>query len=194
MRTGLFGGTFDPVHAAHLIAAERVRDQMDLDRIVFIPAGIPPHKSPRQISSGQDRLAMTRLAIFGNPRFFCSDFEIRKQGFSYTRQMIEWFRTDPSWNKDTLFLIIGADSLLDLHTWHDPEFILDAVEILVMNRPGYDWTRVDSTVLERVSLVETPLVDLSSSEIRSRVRDGRSIRYMVPEKVEEYIFQRKLYL
>lgn len=193
MRTGLFGGTFDPVHAAHLIAAERVRDEMDLDRIVLIPAGMPPHKSPEKISSGQDRLAMTRLAISGNPHFVCSDFEIRKQGISYTQQMIEWFRTNPPWERDTLFLIIGADSLLDIHTWHHPEAILEAVDILVMNRPGFDPAEVESTILERVSLVETPLIGLSSSEIRSRVRDGRSITYMVPEKVENYIIERKLY-
>ncbi len=194
MRTGLFGGTFDPIHTGHLIVAETVRSDFKLDRILFIPAEKPPHKRDSYLSPSTVRLKMVELAISRHPNFEISDVEIQRGGTSYTVDTVRWFLESKEWRKDVLYLIVGSDSLLEMETWRDSTIILEKIQTLVVERPGFDWEKGDKRFLKKVTLVQIPLVDISSTEIRRRVREGKSIRYWVPEKVENYIQRKGLYL
>ncbi len=194
MRSGLLGGTFDPIHNGHLIVAEAVRSDFNLDRIFFIPAAVPPHKDSRELSPENHRLEMVHRAIMGNEHFKVSDFELKSCGISYTINTIKWFKQSSSYRNDQFFLIIGADSLLDFHTWKDPEEIFNTIKIIVMKRPGFDIDNVKSEFRNRVIVADVPMIEISSTNIRKRVREGKSIRYLVPEKVEEYIKMKRLYL
>jgi nicotinate-nucleotide adenylyltransferase len=193
MRTGLFGGTFDPIHMGHLFVAETVRNDFNLDRILFIPAAIPPNKVGLTFSPPEVRMRMAALAVEENPHFHVSDLEIRRGGISYTIDTIRWLKASEAWQEDELFLLIGSDSLLDLRTWKDPEALLDEIRILVVKRPDFDVESVDSAFRDRFELVQTPLIAISSTEIRERVRLRKSIRYWVPEAVEAYIHRKGLY-
>lgn len=192
MRVGLFGGTFDPIHVGHLIAAEEARESVGLDRVVFVPCGIPPHKRSELISSGQARLEMTRLAAQGNPRFEVSDFEVSKDEASFTIETVRHFSS--KLGKDAeLFLIVGADSVLEMWTWKNPAELLSESKPIVVSRPGFDLGNMEPWLRDRVLLVEGVLVGVSSTDIRARVASGRSIRYLVPPPVLSYIVQNKLY-
>ncbi|MBN2417456.1 nicotinate (nicotinamide) nucleotide adenylyltransferase [bacterium] len=192
MISGLFGGTFDPIHYGHLITVEWVRSELALDRIILVPAGLPPHKDSTDISGAAHRLSMTRAAISSYVRYHCSDIEIRAEAVSYTELMVRHFLTQTD-GTHSFRLIIGADSLREMHTWRNPGRILEAIQVIVMRRPGYPLDGVDPELLRRVSVVETPLISLSSSLIRSRVKAGKSITYMVPPAVEAYIEAAGLY-
>lgn len=195
MRLGIYGGTFDPVHFAHLLLAEQCREQLALDAVWFIPAAVPPHKQDRSISSAKDRLAMLKLAIAGHPEFVVSDREIARGGTSYTVDTLRELRAeDPS---RELFLLIGADSLADLTMWHEPDQILELATVVAVNRGRQ---RTDATPLQQQlgaasSIVEVtmPAVDLASTDLRERVAAGKSIRYMTPRAVEQYIAAHRLY-
>jgi len=192
VRVGLFGGTFDPIHVGHLIAAEEARESVGLDRVVFVPCGIPPHKRSELISSGQARLEMTRLAAQGNPRFEVSDFEVSKDEASFTIETVRHFSS--KLGKDAeLFLIVGADSVLEMWTWKNPAELLSESKPIVVSRPGFDLGNMEPWLRDRVLLVEGVLVGVSSTDIRARVASGRSIRYLVPPPVLSYIVQNKLY-
>jgi len=194
MRTGLFGGTFDPIHTGHIIIAETVRSDFPLDRILFIPVGIPPHKENTQITPAQMRYRMVELAVNAYPYFAVSDCEIRKKGISYTIDTVRSLKSSDTWGKDDFYLIIGMDSLLELNTWKKPEALLREIDTILVGRPGFDIEAVDHQFRQRVALVQTPLVDISSTEIRRRVREGKSIRTWVPDAVETYIREKGLYL
>ncbi|HDQ45010.1 MAG TPA: nicotinate-nucleotide adenylyltransferase [bacterium] len=194
MRTGLFGGTFDPIHTGHLILAETVRADVPLDRIVFIPAGIPPHKPDTPVGNPSQRLAMVRLAVQDHPDFYVSECEIAREGPSYTVDTLLHLRSLEIFRNDRIFLIIGADNLVELHTWKDPGRIFDLAEVLCLSRPGDDIRRAAEPYRSRVRMIRAPLISISGTEIRERVQTGRSIRYRVPDPVADYIAGQGLYL
>jgi nicotinate-nucleotide adenylyltransferase len=187
-RIGLFGGTFDPPHLGHLALAECARDQLDLERVIFVPAGSPPHKRRAERSSAPRRVAMTRLAVRGNRAFRISLLEVRRQGPSFTVDtLLDLARRFPGCR---LYLLLGADSLADFANWHRPREILRLATLVVAERPG-----VRGRVGPRRGVVwlENFAVDISSSAIRARARAGRSVRYLVPEAVERYIVRHRVY-
>ncbi len=192
MATGFMGGTFDPIHVAHLIIAEEALDRLGLDRVVFIPAARPPHKSVRGLSPIEDRLAMVRLAIEGNARLGVSDIETRRAGKSYTVETVHELREKFGVDGE-LHFIIGADSLTQFFTWKDPEELLEECRFVVAPRPGVDVEDADPRIRDRAVILDMPAFEISSSDIRERVGHGRSIRYMVPAAVQAYIKEKTLY-
>jgi nicotinate-nucleotide adenylyltransferase len=200
MRLGIFGGSFDPVHYGHLLLAESCREQCGLDAVWFVPAAVPPHKQSRKLSSDADRVEMLRLAIGGHDAFSVSTWEIDRGGVSYTVDTLQKLHDeDPS---RELFLLMGADSLADLPTWRKPERICSLAIPAVVRRNGSpepDYAILsklmspERSALARQHFVETPLIDLSSTEIRNRVAAGKSIRYRTPRAVEKYIETHGLY-
>jgi nicotinate-nucleotide adenylyltransferase len=196
-RIGLFGGTFDPPHVGHLALAEWARERLVLDRVLFVPAGSPPHKRRGNLSSAGDRVAMTRLAVLGNRAFTVSTVEARREGPSFTVETLRALaRAHP---RSRLFLLIGADSLGDFHTWRDPQEILEIATLAVAGRPGGAAGREGRGPAGRIARsrrlvrLDNPVLDVSSSAIRARVRAGHSVRYLVPEAVAAYIARRGLY-
>ena len=199
-RIGIFGGTFDPVHFGHLLLAESCREQLALDEVWWIPATVSPHKQAGSTTPGHHRMEMLRLATGGNSAFRVDSIELDRGGVSYTidtlRQLAEK-RPEATW-----FVLLGADSLQSLPTWHQPREILELATPAVVDRPGEP--PIDYSVLaelvtpERLKQLESlrvvmPLVGYSSTDLRTRVHEGRSIRYQVPRAVEEYIGQHQLY-
>lgn len=192
MKIGIFGGTFDPPHMGHLIVAEHVRDRLGLDKIVFIPAVIPPHKQQRpDISPAGMRLEMVRLAIAGNPAFDLSDIEIRRGGISFTVDTLKEIRLDhPS---DMLHLLIGMDNVRDFHTWKEPEVIKRIAHLVVMTRPGFQADSSLQPLLKSMAVCDVPEIGISSRDIRNRVKQGRSIRYLLPSAVLDYVTKNGLF-
>ncbi len=193
MRIGLFGGTFDPLHMGHLIVAETVRSDFPLEQILFIPAGISPHKLDKNLSPADIRVEMVQKAIEHYTGFDVSLVEIQNKKISYTIDTIKWFRETEKYQHDELYLLVGSDNFLELNTWKDPEMILEQVHMLVVNRPGFEIQNVGVHFRDKMTFIKGPFIDISSSEIRHRVRLGRSIRYWVPDCVERIIFQKGLY-
>jgi len=200
-RIGLIGGTFDPVHYAHLAIAEEVRTTLDLTEMVFIPAGEPPHKIGHPLTPAQDRLAMLQLAIASNPHFTYSRVELDRSGPSYLVDTLRILHAE--WGTDLdLYFVIGWDGLEELHHWRDPLGILAQLKHLVaVKRPGH---QVDIEynkqlearlpgIMERLLVISAPQLDISSTELRHRVAEGRSIKYLLPETVERYIYEHGLY-
>lgn len=197
-RVGIMGGTFDPVHIGHLLIAEQSYRQYGLDYVIFMPAGRPPHKQDQDIISNKDRLAMLRLATEDIPYFRVSDYELNKQGLSYTFETLsELSRKFP----DTeYYFIMGADSVKDMDHWRYPEIILNLAHILAAVRDNTDIQalqaeaqRLREKYSARISLLGAPELDISSRELRGRIAAGQSIRFMVPEKVRNYIYYYHLY-
>jgi nicotinate-nucleotide adenylyltransferase len=201
-RIGILGGTFDPIHYAHLAIAEEVRVALGLTEVVFMPAGQPPHKPGREVTPAQHREAMVQLAIASNPHFTYSRIELDRPGPSYLVDTLRSLRNQ--WGNDmSLSFIIGWDSLEELHTWYDPQGILSLLTHLVaVKRPGYTSGNEYNTMLEqrlpgihqRLLVVSAPLLNISSTELRQRVIDGRPIKYQTPEAVESYIVKHSLYI
>ncbi len=192
MATGLMGGTFDPIHLAHLVVAEAALEDLALERLVFMPSGGPPHKPGRHVSAIEDRLTMIRLAVADNPRLEVSDLEARRPLPSYTVDTIREFRRSLGEDEE-LFFIMGADSLTQFLTWKDPLDLLSSCEFAVFPRPGVRTDDADPRILAKARLLDAPMLDISSSDIRGRVRSGRTIRYLVPPEVSAYISEKKLY-
>lgn len=190
-RLGLFGGTFNPPHLAHLIGAQLAVEQLSLDRMLFIPANIPPHKADHAIAEAEHRLAMTKLAIQGNPLFEVSDLEIARKGKSYTIDTIRHLRKQ--YNPEAIYLLIGLDMLAIFDSWKDHEAILEESRVAVMLRPGNRIEDVPEALRTSVQVLQMPQLDISSTDIRQRVRDGRSTRYYVPDDVGAYIVRHSLY-
>lgn len=195
MRMGLYGGTFDPIHLAHLILAEQCREACELDRVWFVVAGEPPHKRGERTPVAQ-RLEMVRIAIAGHPAFDVCDLEAKRPGPHYSVDTLELVRRERP--EDEIFFLIGADSLMDLPTWRDPSRIARLATIVVVNRPGI--AEVDPSALPDFGPggrplwpVSTPLIDIASTDLRRRVAEGRTIRYMVPRGVEAFIEAQGLY-
>ena len=189
MRLGIFGGTFNPIHLGHLIIAESAAEALQLDRVVFIPCAQPPHKSPRLLATAPHRLRMAKLAIQGNPRFTCSDIEIRRGGPSYSVETMRHLRT--AMPKAQFYFIIGSDSLRELHTWREAEALAELCQFISVTRPGEAISRCRLKV--KVHRLEGHPVAIASSEIRSRLALGKSVRYLVPDAVRRYIERHRLY-
>jgi nicotinate-nucleotide adenylyltransferase len=198
MRLGIFGGTFDPVHYGHLLVAEQCLEQCRLDQVWFLPAGIPPHKLERTIAPGKARAEMLELAIAGHERFRVDRRELDRTNPCYTVDTLTALRAeDPS---RELFFVLGADSLVDFPTWREPRRIVELACLAVANRgdaplPGLEPLRpiLGSNLDSRLQFVSIPGMEISSSDIRQRVRDGKSIRFMTPRAVECYIATHRLY-
>ncbi|MCS7234594.1 MAG: nicotinate-nucleotide adenylyltransferase [Armatimonadota bacterium] len=199
-RIGIMGGTFDPVHLGHLVTAEEARWQLGLDRVIFVPNRHPPHKDPGEVTDPEHRFRMTFLATATNPYFDVSREEIDRPGPSYTVDTLRAFRA--RWAGVELFYITGADAIHQIlrGEWHRTEELLRLCEFIAASRPGYslnreDWhnSSIGRAYRDRIHLLEIPALAISSTEIRWRVRNGKPIRYLVPEAVEQYIVKHGLY-
>jgi nicotinate-nucleotide adenylyltransferase len=190
MKIGILGGTFDPPHLGHLVIAEHVRQELLLGKVVFIPAAIPPHKTAAAITDGFHRVAMLRMAIQLNPYFEVDEMELHRGGVSYTVDTLA--ELSRKWPDDQLVLLIGEDNFAEFGTWREPERILRLAQVVVMTRPGFD-EEVRRKIPNGMLVCQVPEIAISSSTIRSRARDGRSIRYLVPQSVEKYIATHSLY-
>lgn len=198
MRVGVLGGTFDPVHLGHLAIAEDVRIKLDLDKVIFIPAGQPRLRADEYLTPAIDRLRMVELATGDNPRFQVCDIEIQRSGPTYTVDTLvelgQRFGPDTS-----LYFIVGADILGQFHRWKDPEKVLEACHLVVVSRAGHqdddwpEWFQGADSAKDKVTQLEIPMVDISGTEIRRRASLGESVRHLVPDLVAEYIQDRKLY-
>lgn len=190
-RIGIFGGTFNPPHAGHLIVAECVCEQLRLDKLFFLPSYISPHKKKGEEKLVLHRRRMVQLAIKSNPHFDCSDMEVKREGTSYTVETVETFSRNYPGCK--LYLIIGADNFLEFHTWKNPERILALAELVVMNRPSHESQKPRIKYHKGIRFARVPDIQISSSAIRLMVRRHLSIRYHVPQAVLQYIQRHKLY-
>jgi nicotinate-nucleotide adenylyltransferase len=197
-RVGVLGGTFDPVHLGHLILAEEARWALGLDRLLLMPAAQPWRKAERDVTPAAHRLAMLRLAVADNPDFDVSTIEVDRGGPTYTVETLAALRSEVGESVELVF-ILGEDALLDMPHWRDPAGILRLARLGVAARPGgapVDLAALERSlpgVGERMQVVPMPLVEISSTDIRRRVREGGTIRYLVPRPVQEYIVGRGLY-
>ena len=191
MRICLFGGTFDPPHIGHLLIAQTVCEADDFDKILFIPANKPPHKKVN--TSLEDRLAMLNIAVEGNPNFEISDVEIRRGGISYTIDTVKMVKEEIDRENDEIFYLIGSDSLMDFRNWKDPRGILDECKVVVAIRPGFRPSDIPAWILHRIQFANIPRFEISSTNIRHRWVENKTIRYMVTLPVWEYINKHNLY-
>lgn len=196
-RIGIMGGTFDPIHYGHLVTAEGARGEYSLDHVLFLPSGIPSHKNPQQVTDPDHRYLMTVLATLTNPHFGASRIDIDREGVTYTidtltdLQQIYGVETE-------LFFITGADVIMNIMTWKDTKKMLQLADFIAATRPGFkfesdkmkEWFAQQD---KRLHQLQVPAMAISSTDIRQRVMDGKSIRYLVPETVESYIRKNKLY-
>jgi nicotinate-nucleotide adenylyltransferase len=192
MRIGLFGGTFDPVHLGHLRAAENAREALGLDRVALVPSAVPPHRG-EPATAAADRLEMSRLAAATHPAFEAWDVELRRAGPSYTVDTVRWVCGERP--GDDFVLIVGADTWPEMTSWRDPERLFSMVEVGVAERPGSPLPelRPPFPSSRRVHRVDGPSLPICATAIRARVAAGRSVRYLVPEAVRQYIEARRLY-
>ena len=193
MKTCLFGGTFDPPHNGHVAIAEQCRKKLNNDRVIFIPAFLAPHKTDVKISSAKDRLAMLRLAIQLYHGLEISELEIDRRGISYSIDTILQIKKELNLTSENLYFLIGTDSLVELHTWRQPERILDESRVVVAARPHYSMDDIPVDYRNRVEILSNPLMDISSTEIRQKVQRHESIRHLVLGSVTDYINRHKLY-
>ncbi|HAE61085.1 MAG TPA: nicotinic acid mononucleotide adenylyltransferase [Eubacteriaceae bacterium] len=198
LKVGILGGTFNPIHYGHLLLAESARDRLGMDKVVFIPTGNNPFKTTDGDIDADHRCEMTKRGIASNDYFEISDIEIKRQGYTYTIDTLRELEKD--YSDDELYLIVGADIVFEIDAWKSAEEVLKKISLVTTFRPGYDQERLDIRVEElkelyraRILKLYTPEMDISSSEIRSRVKHGYSIKYLLPESVEEYIYQQNLY-
>ena len=190
-KIGILGGTFDPIHMGHLVLAEQVKEKLKLDQVIFIPCLRPPHKTRLKLSPPKDRFCMTQLALEGNPFFSVSDIELKRKGVSYTVDTLRQLKN--LYPDSKIYFLTGSDVLNEIHTWKDPEKIYRLVKVVIAKRPGFDEFDSENHFAKKSLIVNITGVDVSSSEIREKVKKGQSIKYLVPFKVEEYIKRKKLY-
>ena len=186
------GGTFNPIHLAHLISAEQIRQRLSFDQILFIPSARPPHKPLDGIIDPEHRYRMTRLAIADNPHFSVSRIEVDRQGQSYAIQTFQELQADYGADCE-LAWIIGADSLIEFKIWKDYDRLLNTCRFIATTRPNYPLSTVPSEIINRVDIFEIPEIEISATDIRQRIRSGQSIRYLVPPPVAAYIQRHHLY-
>lgn len=188
-RVGIFGGTFDPIHNGHLITAQSVKEIRNLEKIIFIPAYISPHKQHAKASNAKHRLNMLKLALDEIPFFECSDFEIKQHTISYTIDTLREFKK----HYDKIDLIIGYDNIFQFHTWKDPDEIFKLANVVVLKRKSSHPIDYVDKYVESAHFVETRGIEISATDIRNRVHAGLPIYYLVPDKVLEYINKNYLY-
>lgn len=197
-KIGIMGGTFNPIHIGHLLLAQWAMEEAALDGVIFVPTGCSYMKERTEILSGEERLAMTRLAIEGQERFLCSDLEVNRQGRTYTCETLEELHA--VYPRAQLYFIVGADCLFSVENWYHPEKIFSHCVLLAASRNGIPMDRLEKKRRELVAAYDAdilltvfPNIEISSTDIRERCRQGRSIRYLVPECVREYIEKRQHY-
>ena len=196
-RLGVMGGTFDPIHIGHLVTAQTVAEAFSLERVIFMPAAKPPHKTEQKVTPPLVRLGMVRAAVADNPRFAVSDIEFCREGLSYTVDTIDELKRVYG-DEMELFFIVGADSANDLQKWHNPDELLTKCNFVAASRGGMEW---DTSALQnrfgqlaaKVHFLATPALDISSTNIRDRVRRGLDVRYFVTETVRLFIEREGLY-
>lgn len=186
------GGTFNPPHIAHLICAEEVYNQLGFDKALFIPSARPPHKNNGELVDAQDRYMMTILATKGNPHFEVSRIELDRPGRSYTIETVKELKQIYGKEAD-IHWIVGTDAIIDMPLWYHIDELLEICNFIAINRPRYDQNKANEKILQKVHFTRVSNIDISSSEIRRRIRDGMSIKYLVPLEVEEYIYKNGLY-
>jgi len=198
-KIGIMGGTFDPIHIGHLVTAETVRIEYDLDRVLFIPAGNPPHKQDFVVTPSIHRYIMTVMATYSNPYFFVSAIEMERPGPSYTVDTILELMEQYGAGIE-LYFIMGADAVQELPTWNNVDRLLELCPVVAATRPGCS-SAIDDIIhyfgtlgKQRIHRLATPELEISSTDIRERVRTSRSIKYIVPDSVENYILKEKLYI
>lgn len=197
-KIGLMGGTFNPIHYGHLLIAENAYEQFGLDEVIFIPTGRSPHKDARQILDARERIEMIRLAIAENPHFSCSDYEVQKEGISYTYLTVQAFYERAAGSE--LYFIMGADSLAYFDSWMRPDKISQMSTILAAVRDGLNMEELlpireelAQTYGTRIGFINTPNFSVSSRMIRRRILAGHTIRYLVPDVVEQYLKEHHVY-
>lgn len=198
LKYGIMGGTFNPIHYAHLFIADEVRDLFNLDKIIFMPTGTPPHKNNLNIDAFH-RYSMTKLAVANNNKFTVTDIEVLNQDISYTVDTMQKLK---SHHPDIdFYFITGTDAILELPTWKDPKTLLSLCKFISVNRPNYADDSLELKIKEitdnfggEIFLVNGPELNLSSTQIRERVKDGKTIKYLVPDEVNDYILKNKLYM
>ncbi len=190
MRVGIFGGSFDPVHFGHLILAEQCLEQGKLDRVDFVPAPRPPHKTQGTYASFEQRVEMLTVALMGQSQFRVNTCEQNRPGLSYTVDTLRHLHASEPGNE--WFLILGMDSVHDLETWRDPQGIAKLCTLMIVKRPGIQHD--EPPVFFRSHYIDAPLIEISSTDLRRRVADQRSIRYLVPDSVRTFIQSEKLYI
>ncbi|MBE59792.1 MAG: nicotinate-nucleotide adenylyltransferase [Candidatus Neomarinimicrobiota bacterium] len=193
MKTCLFGGTFDPPHFGHLIVAQTIFEAEHFDKIVFVPAHIPPHKKERKISSVALRLEMLKIATMDNPNFEISDIELKRGGISYSLETIHTYKEQTGLDREDLYYLIGSDSLKQFQTWQNPKAILEECQLIVAIRPGFRPSDIPNWILAKVQFANIPRIEISSTQIRARWVEDKTIRYMVTQPVWTYINKHNLY-
>lgn len=199
-RMGLMGGTFDPIHQGHLVTAEAVRSCFELDKVVFVPSGQPPHKAGQPITSKEKRYLMTELATVTNPYFEVSRVEISRPGASYAIDTVMYFRKLLPEDSE-IYFITGADAILEIITWKDVDRLFENCTFIAATRPGYNLSEMERNVkkhlkpeyLNKIIPIEVTAMAISSTDIRRRVAEGRTIKYLLPESAEVYIYKNDLY-
>lgn len=212
MKIAIFGGTLNPIHFGHLRSAEEVREAFGLDRVLFVPSAFPPHKRNEEVESPHHRIEMTRLAIEGNSYFEYSDMEVRRGGFSYSVDTVE--EVSKELPDAEIYFILGVDAFFEIDSWKDYRRFLSLCNFIIVTRPGYERRSLGESLPLEVrgefcydsatgcythtsghclKFIEVTLLDISSTEIRKRLKAGRSVRYLLPQKVEEYIKENDLY-
>ncbi len=199
-RIGISGGTFDPIHNGHLIISEEIRETHNLDKIIFVPTGKPPHKPGHMVTMPEHRFNMVKMAVSTNYCFDVSRIELDREGYIYTIDTMNFLKQQ--YEKETdFFFIAGSDVVWDLPKWKDPKGLFEICDFIVATRPGFDTVqlvkeadRLKREYNARITITKTPLIDISSSDIRERVQERRTIKYLVPECIEEYIKNNGLYI
>jgi nicotinate-nucleotide adenylyltransferase len=194
-RLGVMGGTFDPIHYGHLVTAEEALEQFRLDEVVFVPTGQPWMKEHEVVSPAEDRYLMTVIATASNPRFSVSRVEVDREGATYTVDTLRSLREEQGAGTD-LFFISGADAILEILHWREPQELFDLAHFIAATRPGYDLAHFEedaTSIRSEVTVMHVPALAISSTDIRARIADGHPIRYLVPEGVKSYVEKAGLY-
>lgn len=199
-RVGIMGGTFDPIHQGHLVTAEAARSEFKLDKVIFVPSGKPPHKKGIPVSGKEYRYLMTVLATAANPFFEVSRTEIDRPGESYTIDTVKILKQQMPSNGE-IYFITGYDAIMEIFTWKDMDELLEHVTFIAATRPGYNHNEMKnrlsnilpSQLLQKIIPIEVPAMAISSTDIRNRMRTKRTIKYLVPEAVENFIIKNNLY-
>jgi nicotinate-nucleotide adenylyltransferase len=195
------GGTFDPIHLGHLVAAEAVRTGFQLDKVIFVPSGRPPHKTEKVLTPKEQRMLMTELATVTNPYFEVSPVELYRAGFSYSADTVSYFQSRMDEGSE-LFFITGADAIMEILTWKKLDVLFACCTLIAATRPGFQpklmmerlEKQLQPAYLKKVITIEVPAMAISSTDIRNRVAMGRSIKYLTPETVEQYIYKQGMYI
>jgi len=186
------GGVFDPIHYGHLFAAEEARVEFKLDKVIFVPCRQPAHKRENDLSDPEDRYLMTVLAASNNQFFKVSKVELNRAGPSYSIDTVKEF-LKKYYHEVKIFFITGADAFLEVDSWYKSEELIKLCQFVAATRPGYDLNKVDKKFKKIIKIIKIPALAISSTDIRRRVREGKSIKYLLPQEVEEFIYKKGLY-